>query len=120
MRLLQLLKSKIHHARVTYANPDYIGSIEIDGELMDRVGMIDGELVHVWDVTNGERFTTYAMRGEPGCVGLNGGAAYKVSVGDKLIIVSFTVTDEPVTPKIILVDEQNHYVRDLTPFQRDG
>ena len=120
MRLYQLLKSKIHHARVSYTNPDYIGSIEIDQDLMDRVGMIPGELVHVWDVTNGERFTTYAMPGEPNCIGLNGGAAFKVRVGDTLIIVSFAVSDEPVTPQIILVDENNHYVRDIVPFKRDG
>jgi len=120
MRLIQLLKSKIHHARVTYANPDYIGSIEIDAELMERVGLNPGELVHVWDVDNGERFTTYAMPGEAGVVGLNGGAAYKVGVGDKLIIVSFALTDEQLLPKIILTDDQNRWVRDIVPFRRDG
>lgn len=82
--------------------------------------MVAGELVHVWDVTNGQRFTTYVMPGDAGVVGLNGGAAYKVNVGDKLIVVSFALTDEPLEPKIILVDDQNRWSRDIVPFQRDG
>ncbi len=82
--------------------------------------MIDGELVHVWDVTNGQRFTTYAMGGGPGVCGLNGGAAYKVNAGDRLIIVSFALTDEPLRPKIILVDDSNQFVRDIEPFNPLG
>jgi aspartate 1-decarboxylase len=120
MRLNQLLKSKIHHARVTYADPDYVGSIEIDRGLMRRVGMVDGELVQVWDVTNGERFETYAIQGDTGVIGVLGAAARRVAIGDKLIIVSFVLTDEPVTPKVILVDEHNAYVRDVVPSGSGG
>ena len=115
MRLLNLLKSKIHRATVTQADVDYIGSIAIDPDLTERVGMIANELVHVWDVDNGERFETYVIAGERGSgeIIVNGAAAHRVKVGHKLIIAAFCLSDEPVTPQVILVDEQNRYVRDL-------
>jgi aspartate 1-decarboxylase len=115
MRLLHLLKSKIHRATVTQADVDYIGSIAIDPDLTDRIGIVPNELVHVWDVDNGERFETYVITGERGSgeIIVNGAAAHRVRVGHKLIIAAFCFTDEPVTPKVILVDEQNRYLRDL-------
>jgi aspartate 1-decarboxylase len=116
MRLLQLLKSKLHHARVTYANPDYVGSIEIDGELMKHVGIQDGEMVQIWAVDHTSRLNTYAFAGPKGVVGLNGGAARFFNPGDRLIICAFTWTDEEVTPKIVLLDENNEVVRDMTPY----
>ncbi len=120
MRLLQLLKSKLHHARVTYANPDYVGSIEIDAALMKHVGIQDGEMVQIWAVDHTSRLNTYAFAGPPGVVGLNGGAARFFNAGDRLIICAFTWTDEQVVPKIVLLDEHNAIIRDMTPFSVEG
>lgn len=120
MRLIQLLKAKIHHARVTYANVEYVGSIEMCPEVMERVGICNGEYVNIWDVDNGERFSTYCFAGEKGVFGINGAAARKVNVGDRLIIAAFTWTDEEVTPKIVLLDENNGIIRDLKPYTRHG
>ncbi|MBS1714657.1 MAG: aspartate 1-decarboxylase [Armatimonadetes bacterium] len=116
MRLNQLLKAKLHHARVSYANPDYVGSIEIGRELMDRVGIEDGELVHVWAVDHTSRITTYAFSGPQGTIGLNGGAAHFFKPGDLVVIAAFTLTDEPVEPKVVLLDEENRVVRDMSPY----
>ena len=115
MRLLNLLKSKIHRATVTEADLNYIGSITIDLDLIERCGLVLNELVHVWDIDNGERFETYVLEGERGAgqIIVNGAAAHRVRVGHKLIIAAFCLTDEPTAPKMILVDDHNHYVRDL-------
>ena len=115
MRLLNLLKSKIHRATVTEADLNYIGSITIDLDLIERSGLVLNELVHVWNLDNGERFETYVLEGERGAgqIIVNGAAAHRVRPGHKLIIASFCLTDEPLTPKVILVDDHNHYVRDL-------
>jgi len=120
MRLSQLLKAKLHHARVTYANPDYVGSIEVDGRLMERVGLQDGELVHIWAVDHTARIQTYVFAGPPGVVGLNGGAAHFFRAGDRVIIAAFDLTDEAIVPKIVLLGENNEVVRDLTPFSVVG
>jgi aspartate 1-decarboxylase len=120
MRLNQLLKSKIHHAHVTYANPDYVGSIEVDADLMKRVGLQDGELVHIWAVDHTARIETYVFAGPPGTVGINGGAAHFFRPGDRIIIAGFCLSDEPVTPQVILVNERNEIVRDMTPFTIHG
>jgi len=115
MRLRQLLKSKIHRATVTEADVNYVGSITIDQSLLERVDLWDGELVHVWNVTNGERFQTYALTGEPdsGMVRINGAGAHKARPGDVIIVAAFALTDEAVVPKVILVDDQNRFLRDL-------
>lgn len=115
MRLSQLLKAKLHHARVTYANPEYVGSIEIDARLMEHVGIRDGELVHVWAVDSSSRLQTYAIAGPPGVVGLNGGAAHYFKPGERIIIAAFDLADEPIEPKMILLDEQNRILSDLEP-----
>jgi len=110
-----LCRAKIHRATVTAADPDYIGSIAIDGDLMERVDLWPGEQVHVWDVDNGERFVTYAVpapRGS-GAVIVNGAAAHRVRVGDRVIVAAFVLAAEPVTPRMILVDEENRFVREL-------
>lgn len=120
MRLLQLLKSKLHHARVSYANPDYVGSIEIDRALMDRVGIVDGEMVQIWAVDHPSRIATYAFAGPPGVVGINGGAARFFNAGDRVIICAFTWTDEEVVPKVVLLDENNAVVREMTPYSTEG
>jgi len=120
MRLLQLLKSKLHHARVTYANPDYVGSIEIDGDLMKLVGIQDGEMVQIWAVDHASRLNTYAFSGPKGVVGMNGGAARFFSPGDRLIICAFCWTDEWVVPKILQLGEKNEVVKELVPFKVEG
>ncbi len=116
MFLKQLLKSKIHQARVTYANPEYVGSIEVDGDVLRRVGIEDGELVHVWAVDHTSRIQTYAFSGPPGVVGLNGGAAHHFRAGDRIVIAAFALTDEKVVPKVVILDEENKVVRELEPF----
>ena len=115
MRLLTLLKSKIHRATVTDANVNYIGSITIDQDLIEHAGIIVGELVHVWNVDNGQRFETYVLEGErsSGQIVVNGAAAHCVQTGHRVIIAAFCLSDEPVTAKAILVDDENRYVRDL-------
>lgn len=120
MRLVQLLKAKLHHARVTYANPDYVGSIEIDRDLMERVGIQDGEMVQIWAVDRASRIATYAFGGPKGVVGLNGGAAHFFAAGDRLVIAAFAWTDEPIVPKLLLLDENNAVVREMAPFKVDG
>jgi len=115
VRLYNICKSKIHRATITETDVDYVGSITIDADLMDRAGILDGEMVQVWDVDNGERFSTYAIPGErgSGTVCVNGAAAHKVGLGHKIIVAAFCLTDEPVTRKVVLVDEKNRYLRDI-------
>jgi len=107
--LRSLLRSKIHGARVTGAEVDYVGSIAIDADLIERVDLASGERVHVWDVENGQRFETYVIEAErlSGTVCVNGAAAHRVRVGDRLIIAAFALADEPITPRIIVVDADN-------------
>lgn len=115
LKLLRICKSKIHRATVTRCDIDYVGSITIDKELMDACGILDGEYVHVWNITNGQRFETYAIPGEPGSgeICVNGAAARICAVGDKVIIVAFAYTDEPVTRQVVVVDDQNKIVQNL-------
>src|SRR4028119_418104 len=101
MRLRSICKSKIHHARVTQANVNYIGSIAIDRDLLERVDILPGEKVCVWNVTNGERVETYALPAPSGSreIAVNGAAARRFQTGDTVIIVAFVLTDEAVTPR---------------------
>ncbi len=88
---IQVLKSKIHNDFVTEANIEYIGSITIDEDLMNAVGIIEGEQVHVINHRNGERLITYVITGKKGSgeICMNGPAALKISKGDKIIIISY-------------------------------
>ena len=110
---LEMLKSKIHRATVTEANVDYVGSITIDGNLIDAAGILEWEKVCVADVDNGARLETYVMRGEPGSgiICLNGAAAHCCEVGDKVIIMAYArvSAEEARThqPQIVLVDGDN-------------
>ena len=92
---IEVLKSKIHRVTVTQANLDYIGSITIDGALMDAANIIENEKVQVVNINNGERLETYVIRGEygSGCICLNGPAARKVLPGDIVIIISYASMD---------------------------
>ena len=107
-----VLRSKIHRAFVTGANPDYIGSVIIDRDLMDKVDLWDYEKVLICDVTNGNRWETYALPGDrgSGTVSVQGAGAKLCQEGDCLIILSFEATDSPIDPKMILVDEDNRFV----------
>jgi aspartate 1-decarboxylase len=115
MQLLSLLKSKIHRATVTDANVDYVGSIAMDRDLMVRTNIRQNERVHVWNVTTGARVETYAIEAEEGSgvIALNGAAAHRFRPGDIVIIAAFCWTDEPLQPKMILVDGQNRFVSNL-------
>lgn len=112
MQLRAICKSKIHHAIVTDANLEYIGSIGIDSDLMQRTNIVAGEKVCVWNINNGERIETYALPAPSGSgqIIVNGAAARRFREGDKIIIVAFVLSDEPVVPQMILVDRNNQFV----------
>ena len=115
MKLRIICKSKIHHAVVTGADLNYIGSIGIDSTLMDLTGIIEGEQVAVWNINNGDRIETYAipMPAGSGQILVNGAAARHFAPGDRIIIAAFCLTDEAVVPQMIAVDEQNRFERQL-------
>lgn len=113
---IDMLYSKIHRATVTDANLNYVGSITIDRELMDAAKMRVGQKVEILNINNGERFSTYVIEGKKGKrdICLNGAAARKVHVGDKIIIVAYASFDEEelknYSPAIVIVDDQNNIV----------
>ena len=96
MMLTTLLKAKLHRAVTTHAVVDYEGSCAIDGDWLDMSGIREYEQIDIYNVTNGERFTTYAIRGEAGSkiISVNGAAAHKAAVGDILIICAYCQYDE--------------------------
>lgn len=110
-----LLRSKIHKAVVTEADISYIGSITIDVELMEKVGLWPGEKVLIVSNSSGARLETYTIAGErnSGVICMNGAAAHLIRTGEEIIIMGFELTDAPVTPTIILVDQQNRFIRFL-------
>ena len=114
-----MLKSKIHRARVTDANIDYEGSITIDSKLMAKADILPYEQVHVLNINNGARFTTYAIEGEAnsGAICLNGAAARLAVKGDIVIILTYTqVPDEQLKnykPRVVHVNEKNTIVTKL-------
>lgn len=110
-----MLKSKLHRARVTDANPEYEGSIEIDQDLMDVVGLISYEQVHIYDITNGNRLITYVIPGQrgSGVISLNGAAARLVHINDRIIIAAYAIIDterEIYAPKVVLLNADNQVV----------
>lgn len=108
-----MLKSKIHRATVTHADLHYEGSLTLDSRLLHAANIVPYEEVHVWNVTRGTRFRTYAMVGEigSGVVCANGAAALLVAPGDLIIIATFTLVDDvelpDFRPRIVLVDARN-------------
>jgi aspartate 1-decarboxylase len=110
---IDVLKSKIHRATITEADLNYIGSIAIDEDLMDVVNLIENEKVHIYNINNGERLETYVIKGQrgSGIISLNGAAARKAAVGDKIIIVSYASMEfeeaKTYKPLIIFPDENN-------------
>lgn len=111
----QLLRSKIHNAYVTEANLAYIGSITIDEDLMDSVGLWDGERVLVVSNTSGARLETYVITGPrgSGTIAMNGAAAHLISEAEQIIIMGFELSDAPIIPRVVLVDAQNRVDRYL-------
>ena len=114
---IQVLKSKIHRARVTQAELHYVGSITLDEDLMEASNLIENELVQVLNIANGERFETYVIKGDrgSGTVCLNGPAARKVQVGDIVIIVSYAVMDfeeaKKFKPSLVFPDADNRLIK---------
>ncbi len=111
-----ILRAKIHKATVTQADPDYIGSITIDKELLDRVDLWANEKVLVASNTSGARLETYVLEGESGSgkICMNGPAAHMIAAGEEIVIMAFEYTNTPAVPKVILVDDDNKFVRYLT------
>lgn len=110
---LTLLKAKIHRATVTHAELHYEGSCAIDGRLLDLSGIREYERVEIYNINNGERFATYAIRGEDnsGVISVNGAAAHKASPGDLIIICAYGMLDEAEAakfkPRLVYVDRHN-------------
>jgi len=100
---------------VTDANVAYVGSITIDEALIERVGLWPGEKVLVVSNTSGARLETYVIAGErdSGVINMNGAAAHLIKRGEEIIIIGFELTERPIVPRQILVDQDNRFVRDL-------
>lgn len=112
--LLNLLKCKIHRATVTGADLHYEGSVSIDPELLSAAGLREFEAVDIYNINNGQRFSTYVIYGQRGEICLNGAAARLVHPGDLVIIAAFAHFDEKEAdrhfPKVVFVDEQNRII----------
>jgi aspartate 1-decarboxylase len=124
--LRTLLKSKIHRASVTHSELHYEGSCAIDENLLEAAGIVENEQIHIWNIDNGERFVTYAIKGQrsTGMISVNGSAARRAAVGDLVIIASFGQLAEhemeAFKPKLVFVDEANRQVamRAFVPVQQ--
>lgn len=108
-----VLRSKIHKAIVTDGNLNYIGSITIDKELIEKAGFVEGEKVLVVSNTTGARVETYIIAGKKGEICMNGASAHLIKVGEEIIIMGFELSDKPIKPKNILVDKNNKFVKYL-------
>ncbi len=122
---LTMLKCKIHRAVVTEAELDYVGSITIDERLMVACGLLEYEKVQIVDCNNGERFETYVIAGptDSGVICLNGAAARKVAVGDKIIVMAYVQISpeaaQHLKPKVVMVDEKNQITK-ITNYEKHG
>jgi len=110
-----VLRSKIQKATVTEAKVEYVGSISIDEELLEKAGFVPGEKVLVVSYTSGERLETYTLVAErgSGTVGMRGPAALRIKEGEAVIIMGFELTQEPVEPRVVLLDKHNKFVQYL-------
>jgi len=114
---IPFLISKIHNARVTGANLDYSGSIAIDVDILKQAGLREFQKVEIYNITNGNRFATYVIMAPSGSreIELNGAAAHKVSIGDRIIIAAYGLLDErelnSLNATILLMDETNRVER---------
>lgn len=122
---LNMLKCKIHRAVITEAKLNYIGSITIDSELMEKAGLIEYEKVQIVDIDNGNRLETYVIAGEKnsGIMCLNGAAARLVQPGDKIIIMAYCQMDEKEAleykPTVLFVNDDNS-IKEITHYERHG
>ena len=122
---LTVLKAKLHRAVVTHSELHYEGSCAIDGNLLDTAGIHEYEQIHIYNITNGERLTTYAIRAEngSGIISANGAAAHRMSPGNHVIICSYAVIDDvemaAFKPRILHLDERNAItqIKDSVPAQ---
>ena len=122
---LNVLKAKIHRVTVTHAELHYEGSCAIDGRLLDISGIREYEMVHIYNVSNGQRFATYAIRGEEGSgvISVNGAAAHLAQPGDLVIICAYGICDEAEAaqykPTLVYVDRHNNltHTNDSMPAQ---
>ena len=120
-----MLKTKLHRACVTHSELDYEGSCAIDGDLLDLAGIMEYEQIHIYNVTNGERFITYAIRAEHGSriISINGAAAHKADPGDRIIICAYAQLDKQEAvrfkPNLVYLDQENHVIgqRNHIPVQ---
>ncbi|MCI8424487.1 MAG: aspartate 1-decarboxylase [Adlercreutzia sp.] len=125
--LLNVLKGKIHRARVVQAELDYVGSITIDPVLSEAAGILEYEKVQVVDIDNGNRFETYVIAGEPGSgmICVNGAAAHCVEPGHKVIIMAYAqmtpeeFADPAHAPRVVFVDDGNGIAR-VTRYEKHG
>lgn len=123
---LNMLKAKIHRATVTHAELHYEGSIAIDSNLLEAAGIREYEQIHAWNINNGERFVTYALRAEAGSgiISVNGSAARRVSPGDLIIVAAFAQLSEAemeaYKPDLVYVDADNRitHTNHAIPTQR--
>jgi aspartate 1-decarboxylase len=123
---ITMLKAKLHRACVTDACVDYEGSCAIDADLLKMSGIREYEQIQIYNVTNGERFTTYAIQAEAGSriISVNGAAAHKANVGDRIIICSYARLSEEEAdrfkPDLVYLDEENNVteVRNRIPVQK--
>ena len=120
-----MLRSKLHRVTCTHAELDYEGSVAVDGKLLDVADIREYERVDIYNLRNGERFSTYAIRAEEGSgiISINGAAAHKASPGDILIIAAYGVFEEKelatFKPRLVYVDAQNRitHTRNAIPVQ---
>jgi len=123
--LTTMLKAKLHRARVTHSELEYEGSCAIDGHLLEVSGIREYEQIEIYNVTNGERFTTYAIRAEEGSgiISVNGAAAHRASPGDIVIICAYVGLDAKELaahkPTLVYLDENNEitHTRNTIPVQ---
>jgi aspartate 1-decarboxylase len=112
-----LLKSKLHHARVTHSELEYEGSCAIDSALLNAAGIREYEQIHIYNLANGERFVTYAIRAEQGSgiISINGAAAHKAAPGDRIIICTYAALSEQEAadfrPTMVYLDADNRIIR---------
>lgn len=122
---LTVLKVKLHQASVTHSELEYEGSCAIDGVLLEKAGIHEYEQIQIYNITNGERFTTYAIRAENNSriISVNGAAAHKANPGDRVIICSYARIEEKeiasYKPTLVYLDQDNHitHIKDRVPVQ---
>jgi len=123
--LTTMLKAKLHRAHVTHAELEYEGSCAIDGQLLQAADIHEYEQIEIYNITNGERFTTYAIRAEDGSgiISVNGAAAHKANVGDIIIIAAYVGLNQQelasYKPKLVYLNESNEisHTRNTIPIQ---